>query len=58
MTGYVGATPLDPSEKRVLNKPFTLAGLAAKVEEALFPADMSRGASNVFSINPARPKQA
>jgi CheY-like chemotaxis protein len=42
MTGYVGATPLDPSEKRVLNKPFTLAGLAAKVEEALFPADMTR----------------
>jgi CheY-like chemotaxis protein len=58
MTGYVGATPLDPSEKRVLNKPFTLAGLAAKVEEALFPADMTRRSSNVFSINPARPKQA
>jgi signal transduction histidine kinase len=58
ITGYVGATPLDPSEKRVLNKPFTLAGLAAKVEEALFPANMTRRSSNVFSINPARPKQA
>jgi signal transduction histidine kinase/CheY-like chemotaxis protein len=37
MTGYVSPTKLDLSEQRVLKKPFTLAELAAKVEETLFP---------------------
>ena len=39
MTGYVGPTKLDPSEKRVLKKPFTIAELAATVEELLFSGD-------------------
>lgn len=39
MTGYVGPTKLDPNETRILKKPFTLAELAAKVEELLFPED-------------------
>jgi len=39
MTGYVGATTLDPSEQRVLEKPFTVVELAAKVEQVLFPAE-------------------
>jgi CheY-like chemotaxis protein len=38
MTGYVGPTKLDPSEHRVVKKPFTIAELAAKVEEVLFPS--------------------
>jgi hypothetical protein len=40
MTGYVGPTKLDPSEQRVLKKPFTIAELAGKVEELLFPATL------------------
>ena len=38
MTGYVGPLQLDPSEQRLLKKPFTIAELSAKVEEALFPS--------------------
>jgi signal transduction histidine kinase len=54
MTGYVGPTKLDPSEQRVLKKPFTIAELAAKLDELLFPGDAaSRG--NVIPLNtPAR----
>jgi signal transduction histidine kinase/CheY-like chemotaxis protein len=37
MTGYVGPTKLDSSEQRVVKKPFTIAELAAKVEEMLYP---------------------
>jgi CheY-like chemotaxis protein len=43
MTGYVGLTKLDQSEQRVLKKPFTIAELAAKVEEVLFPGDTDPG---------------
>jgi CheY-like chemotaxis protein len=47
MTGYVGPTKLDPTEQRVLKKPFTITELAAKVEEVLFPntpeGSMARG---------------
>jgi signal transduction histidine kinase/CheY-like chemotaxis protein len=45
MTGYVGPTKLDPSEHRVLKKPFTIAELAAKVEELLFPGEGAGGAN-------------
>lgn len=47
MTGYMGRTALDPSEQRVLKKPFTIAELAEKVEEVLFPDDEHRKSSNV-----------
>ena len=55
MTGYVGPTRLDASEQRVLKKPFTIAELAAKVEEILFPREaVVRG--NVVALKPgARP---
>jgi hypothetical protein len=43
MTGYVGLTKLDPSEHRVLKKPFAIAELASKVEELLFPRDADAG---------------
>ena len=49
MTGYVGPTKLDPSENRVI-KPFTIAELAAKVEEVLFPAGDGRFSGDVLSI--------
>lgn len=39
MTGFVGPTKLDPSEQRVLKKPFTIPELAAKIEELLFPGN-------------------
>jgi signal transduction histidine kinase len=51
MSGYVGPTKLDPSEHRVLKKPFTIAELSQKVEELLFPADTASG-SNVISLRP------
>jgi signal transduction histidine kinase/CheY-like chemotaxis protein len=51
MTGYVGPTKLDPSE-RVVKKPFTLAELAAKVEEVLFPGGASRLFNNVITMKP------
>jgi signal transduction histidine kinase len=53
MTGYVGPTKLDPSEHRVLKKPFTIAELAAKVEELLFPGDVDRGGNVVPLVRPA-----
>ena len=52
MTGYVGPTKLDPSEHRVVKKPFTIAELAAKVEEVLFPAGDGRFSPDVLSIKP------
>lgn len=53
MTGYVGATTLDPSEQQVLKKPFTVAELAAKVEQVLFPTERRQQESNnVFPIKP------
>ena len=53
MTGYVGATTLDPSEQQVVKKPFTVAELAAKVEQVLFPTERRRQESNnVFLIKP------
>jgi signal transduction histidine kinase/CheY-like chemotaxis protein len=51
MTGYVGPTKLDPSEQRVLKKPFTIAELADKVEELLFPKDAVSG-NNVVPLRP------
>jgi len=54
MTGYVGRTQLDPSEQRVLKKPFTLAELAEKVEQVLFPDDEQARSSNVIALKPAR----
>jgi signal transduction histidine kinase len=50
MTGYVGPTRLDPAEQHVLKKPFTIAELAAKVEELLFPGGASGG--NVIPLKP------
>jgi CheY-like chemotaxis protein len=55
MTGYVGPTKLDPSEQRVLKKPFTIAELAAKVEELLFPADAASSGKVVRLQPPIRP---
>jgi signal transduction histidine kinase len=52
MTGYVGPTKLDPSEHRVVKKPFTIAELAAKVEEVLFATDENRLSNNVIPIKP------
>ena len=49
MTGYLGPTKLDPSEQRVLKKPFTIADLAEKVEELLFPGD-GASSGNVIPI--------
>jgi CheY-like chemotaxis protein len=50
MTGYVGPAKLDPTEQRVLMKPFTIAELAAKVEEVLFPNKTEH--SNVIPLKP------
>jgi CheY-like chemotaxis protein len=52
MTGYVGLTKLDPSEQRVVKKPFTIAELAVKLEEVLFPSDDGRLTDNVIPIKP------
>jgi signal transduction histidine kinase/CheY-like chemotaxis protein len=52
MTGYVGPTKLDPSEQRVLKKPFTIEELAAKVEETLFPNDAA-SAKVISLVRPA-----
>lgn len=51
MTGYAGRTPLDVSESRVLKKPFTIAELAAKVEQVLFPDD-EQSRDNVIALKP------
>jgi len=57
MTGYVGPTKLDPTEQRVLKKPFTITELAAKVEEVLFPiaaeGSAARGSESVHSGPPS-----
>lgn len=50
MTGYVGPTQLDPLEKRVLKKPFTISDLAAKVEEVLASQEAVNQSKNVVSI--------
>jgi signal transduction histidine kinase len=55
MTGYVGSTKLDPSEQRVLKKPFTIAELAAKVEELLFPGDAVSSGKVIPLKPPVRP---
>ena len=55
MTGYVGSTKLDPSEQRVLKKPFTIAELAAKVEELLFPGDSVSSGKVIPLKPPVRP---
>jgi CheY-like chemotaxis protein len=51
MTGYVGHAHLDSSEHRVLNKPFTIAELAVKVEEALFSSERRQPPSKVVRMN-------
>jgi signal transduction histidine kinase/CheY-like chemotaxis protein len=56
MTGYVGPMKLDPSEHRVVKKPFTIAELAAKVEEVLFPSGDGRLTDNVIAIKPGARK--
>ena len=53
MTGYVGPTKLDPAEQRVLKKPFTIAELAAKVEELLFPTDAGSTGKVIPLVRPA-----
>jgi CheY-like chemotaxis protein len=55
MTGYVGPTKLDPSEHRVVKKPFTIAELAAKVEEVLFPSGDGRLSNNVIPMTGNKP---
>ena len=55
MTGYVGSTKLDPSEQRVLKKPFTIAELAAKIEERLFPGDSVSSGKVIPLKPPVRP---
>ena len=52
MTGFVGPTKLDPSEHRVVKKPFTIAELASKVEEVLFPTGDVGLSNNVIPIKP------
>jgi CheY-like chemotaxis protein len=52
MTGYMGPTKLDPMEQRVLKKPFTIAELAEKVEELLFPNATKGRPSNVVPMKP------
>jgi signal transduction histidine kinase len=50
MTGFVGPTKLDSSEQRIVKKPFTIAELAAKVEEVLFPGGDGRAVNNMVPI--------
>jgi CheY-like chemotaxis protein len=52
MTGYVGPTKLDSSEQRVVKKPFTIAELAAKVEEVLYPTGDPRLFNDAIPIKP------
>jgi hypothetical protein len=52
MTGYVGPTQLNPLEKRLLKKPFTIAELAGKVEEVLFSREALGRAPNVVTLKP------
>ena len=53
MTGYARPTQLDPSEQRIVKKPFTIAELAAKVEEVLLAGGTFLADSNVVPIKPA-----
>ncbi len=53
MTGYVEPTKLDPSVQRVLKKPFTIAELAAKVEEFLFLRDAATCSKVIPLARPA-----
>ena len=54
MTGYVGPIKLDLSEQPVLKKPFTIAELAAKVGETLFPTKKEpRDLDNVVPLKSA-----
>jgi signal transduction histidine kinase len=53
MTGYVGPTKLHPTEHRVLKKPFSIAELAQKVEEVLFPSENRSGRGNVIPMKPS-----
>ena len=54
MTGYMGPTKPDPSEQRVVKKPFTIAELVSKIEEVLFPGrDIQEVSTNVFPIKPS-----
>ena len=53
MTGYMGPTKLDPSEQRVVKKPFTITELASKIEEVLFPGRVEEVSTNVFPIKPS-----
>jgi CheY-like chemotaxis protein len=52
MTGYVGPTKLDSFEQRVVKKPFTIAELAAKVEEVLYPTGDPRLFNDAIPIKP------
>ena len=52
MTGYAGPTKLDALEQPVLEKPFTIAELAGKVEEVLFPHDSTGRQNNVVPMKP------
>ncbi len=52
MTGYAGPTRLGALEEPVLHKPFTIAELAGKVEEVLFPHDSTQRQNNVVPMKP------
>jgi signal transduction histidine kinase len=54
MTGYVGSTQLGSDEQRCLvKKPFTVAELTGKVEEALSTTEGQAKMANVISMRPA-----
>jgi signal transduction histidine kinase len=50
MTGYVDPKQLNMSDRRILKKPFTIAELANKIEEILFPIGTNAPATNVVPI--------
>jgi signal transduction histidine kinase len=52
MTGYAGPAKLDALDEPVLHKPFTIAELAGKVQEVLFPPDSTRRHNNVVPMKP------
>jgi CheY-like chemotaxis protein len=54
MTGYPGSAQLDGSERqRLIKKPFTVAELTGKVEEALKTTDAQATKANIVPIRPA-----
>jgi signal transduction histidine kinase/CheY-like chemotaxis protein len=54
MTGYVGSTRLHGNEQqRLIKKPFTVADLTEKVQEALTTTEAQATKANVFPIRPA-----